>query len=226
VRVQDLFARSVEVLRPFDRALFGAPFERLHRAIEREIGADCKSLLDLGCGTRSPIWSFERRLTRSIGVDLDFSSLVASRRHAIHDGYVCADIRDLEFLGGSFDCAIALDVIEHLTKQDGSRVLAALERLSGKVIVFTPSGFLPQGAVGGKEEQRHLSGWSAAEMRRLGYRVLGMSGWKPLRGEEARPTLRPHFLWDRVARWTEPMVESRPELAFQLLCVKDLRVTC
>jgi hypothetical protein len=82
----------------------------------------------------------------------------------------------------SFDCVVALDLIEHLTKEDGRRLLRAMERIARrKVVIFTPQGFLPQHAVGRNEFQRHLSGWEVDEMRGMGYRVIGISGWKPLK---------------------------------------------
>ena len=123
----------------------------------------------------------------------------------------------------SFDCVVALDLIEHVTKDDGLRLLEAIEAIARrKVVIFTPNGFLPQDAVGDNEFQRHLSGWEVDEMRGLGYRVLGMSGWKPLRGMQAEPSWRPRSVCERLSLVTEPLVERRPQHAFQLMCVKDV----
>ena len=77
------------------------------------------------------------------------------------------------FAPGSFDHVTILDVIEHLDKDEGRRLLNAtipIARLS--VRVFTPLGFLAQepgeggidawGLHGG-EWQRHRSGWTEAD---------------------------------------------------------------
>jgi SAM-dependent methyltransferase len=212
------------LLRRLDRALFGEPFGRYYRALERACDG-CESILDVGCGAESPVRFFSGRLRRSVGVDLHEPSLEASRRAGIHGEIVRAGVLEIEERFGpkSFDAVVALDVIEHLSKPEGLRLLAQMESLARRrVVVFTPNGFLPQGALEGNELQRHLSGWDTGEMRALGYEVLGMTGWRPLRGEEALPAWRPRFLWERLARWTEPFVRDRPQAAFQLLCVKRL----
>jgi hypothetical protein len=212
------------VLRALDRALFGVPFGRYYEALERAC-AGCESLLDVGCGAESPVRFFSSRLARSVGVDLHEPSLEASRRAGIHGETLQTPVLDVaeRFPPKSFDAVVALDVIEHLQKDDGLALLERMESLARRrVVVFTPNGFLPQGPLEGNELQRHLSGWGAGELRGLGYEVEGMTGWRPLRSEEALPAWRPRFLWERVARLTEPFVRRRPDLAFQLLAVKRL----
>ena len=213
-----------QALRRIDRAIFGVPFGRYYLALERAC-AGCETLLDVGCGADSPVRLFSGRLARTVGVDLDEPSLEAARAEGIYTETVRGSALEIgsRFAPKSFDAVVALDVIEHLPKEDGPRLLEQMEAIARRaVVVFTPNGFLPQGAIGGNELQRHVSGWSAAEMRARGFDVLGMSGWKPLRGEEALPAWRPRFVWERIARWTEPFVLAKPESAFQLLCVKRL----
>lgn len=69
---------------------------------------------------------------------------------------------------GSVDTVVLLDVIEHLEKDEGRRLLDATVALArSQVVVFTPLGFAPQGAdedtdawgLGGTEWQIHRSGW-------------------------------------------------------------------
>jgi hypothetical protein len=117
---------------------------------------------------------------------------------------------------------IALDVIEHLTKEDGLRMMLSMEKIaSRKVVFFTPSGFLPQHSFENNSLQEHLSGWEAEEMQKLGYQVQGLLGPKKLRGEmhvlKGRPrwfwavvSLAAHFLWTQWA----------PSKAAAILCVK------
>lgn len=213
-----------QALRRLDRAIFGVPFGRYYRALERAC-AGCETLLDVGCGADSPVRFFSGRLSRAVGVDLDEASLETARAERIFTEAVRGSALEIaaRFAPKSFDAVVALDVIEHLPKEDGPRLLEQMEAIARRVVVvFTPNGFLPQGPIGGNELQRHVSGWTVGEMRERGFEVLGMSGWKPLRGEEALPAWRPRFLWERIARWTEPFVLARPESAFQLLCIKRL----
>ena len=58
-----------------------------------------------------------------------------------------------------------------------------------------------------------------------GYRVIGMSGWKPLRGDYALPSLRPRRLGGFVARLTEPFATRLPKHAFQLLALRDMEAS-
>jgi hypothetical protein len=203
------------------------PFvEPLARELEREVVGSCATLLDIGCGHDSPIKRFAHRLERTVGIDQFEGYLERSRETAIHSEYRQVDALEIETVFGprSFDCVVALDLIEHLEKPQGFRLLEAMERVARKkVIVFTPSGFLPQGEYDGNPWQAHRSGWDPQEMRDRGYRVRGMYGWKPLRGELGAPRWKPVSLWGAIALWTQPLVERYPEHAFEMLCVKDIR---
>ena len=202
------------------------PFEEpLARELEREVVGSCATLLDIGCGRNSPIRRFSRRLERTVGVDLFDGYLAQSREAAIHSEYRQVDALEVDTVFGprSFDCVVALDLIEHLEKPQGLRLLEAMERVARrKVIVFTPNGFLPQAPYHDNPWQAHRSGWHVDEMRARGYRIRGLYGWKPLRGELGAPRWKPERLWGAVAMWTQPLVERYPEHAFELFCVKDI----
>jgi len=68
----------------------------------------------------------------------------------------------------------------------------------------------------------HRSGWTVEEMRMLGFKVEGMMGLKPLRGEFGEVKWKPKLFWHRVSVLTQPFVRNAPSLAYQLLCVKTL----
>lgn len=213
-------------LRRLARRVLVEPFDRqLERELEREIVGSCDSLLDLGCGHSSPVRSFSHRLRRCVGVDLFEPYLKRSVAAGIHSEYRCLDVLTVgeHFEPESFDCIIALDLLEHLPREKGLELLRAMERLAArKVVVFTPNGFVPQAPYDENPFQEHLSGWSVEEMRDRGYRVRGLYGWKPLRGERGEPKWRPRRLWDTVALLTQPLVREHPEQAFHLLCIKDV----
>lgn len=70
----------------------------------------------------------------------------------------------------SIDSVFLLDVIEHIEKDEGKKLLTACERvIRHQIIVFTPLGFMPQDyeeeeidgwGLSGAVWQRHLSGWT------------------------------------------------------------------
>lgn len=120
---------------------------------------------------------------------------------------------------------LASDVIEHVDQEAGEQLIRSMERIArSKVVIFTPNGFLPQRPYESNPFQEHLSGWTADEMRSRGYRVAGINGWRPLRGERGRAR-RPAWLMGRLAYLTQPLVFAPHRLAFQILCVKDVAAT-
>lgn len=188
----------------------------------RKAVADCRSLLDVGCGPSSPIEPFSSRLL-SLGVDIFQPSIIRSRKRGIHDKYRRMDALDIgkEFEANSFDCVLASDLMEHLTKKDGIRLLNIMERIARKrVIVFTPNGYLSQGESNGNPWQAHKSGWTVAEMKERGYEVEGINGWKPLEKKVTSMRSRRRKFWKILSDLSEFVVKNRPDKAFQILCVK------
>ena len=189
--------------------------------LEKAIGG-CKSVLDIGCGAHSPIKAFSGRFY-SVGVDIHEPSIKESAMKKIHNGYHVMDILNIgkKFRQKSFDCVVCLDVIEHFTKEDGKKLIVQMEQISiKKTIIVTPSGFLRQEQDKDNLYQEHKSGWTAGEMRSLGYKVVGISGLKYLRGEYGNIRLRPGRFWLRVSKLTQTVVRFYPELSFHLLSVK------
>jgi SAM-dependent methyltransferase len=207
------------------KAILRSAIGRYERLLERELVGSCASVLDIGCGSASPIRGFSHRIARTVGVDAWQPDLDSSRAAGIHSAYHAIDALQIgaHFTPGSFDAVIALDVIEHLPKPDGFHLLSLMEQIARKkVVIMTPNGFLPQRPEDDNHYQEHLSGWTPAEMRRLGYRVIGLSGWRPLRGEHGRITRRPRLLWEDLSLATTFITEQRPDWAFQILCVKQI----
>jgi len=205
-------------LASFDGRLF--PDEPRYAAeLRRLLLPECRSVLDVGCGNEGRLLQLVPGIPDAVGVDAQVPTT------GPHAAYRQLDIRSLAdaFEDRSFDAVVALDVIEHLTREEGWGLLDAMEAIaSRRVIVFTPNGFLPQPPAPDNPYQEHLSGWSTPDFERRGYRVTGVNGWKPLRGPYAEPRWRPRSLWSRLSMLTEPLVDAKPQHAFQLLCVKDV----
>jgi hypothetical protein len=93
-----------------------------------------------------------------------------------------------EFLKATaeYDTAVLLDVIEHLEKDAGLRLIEALKSRFRQIVIFTPLGFYEQSyedgdkdawGMNGMEWQTHRSGWTPEEF----------PGWKI----EVDPTFHP-----------------------------------
>ena len=127
------------------------------------------------------------------------------------------------FKDKSFDCVVALDLIEHLTKEEGAKLLKDIERIAKKkVVIFTPNGFVPQGEYDGNTYQIHKSGWGFKEMEKKGYKVYGLNGLKVLRGEYAKVKLKPEALWERISYGSRLLTKAIPSASYQILAVKSV----
>jgi SAM-dependent methyltransferase len=185
--------------------------------------ADCRTCLDVGCGNTSDIPHLGFEYT--VGVEYFAPALEKARQERTHNDFCCANINDLNkhFSENQFDCAVALDVVEHLTKEDGLRLLKNMERIARKkILLFTPNGFLPQDNLDDNPLQVHRSGWTAKEMKLLGFKVIGMYGPKFLRGEQHRHRLRPERFWGGIAALMHfCLTRWQPGIASAILCVKE-----
>lgn len=182
----------------------------------------CKSCLEIGCGADSParMVGFERY----VGLDGHGPVIEEAKRNDLGGEYVLGRAEDIVSLFGekSFDCVVGLDLIEHLTKEDGLRLIADMERVARKrVLLFTPNGFLPQESRDG-DLQEHLSGWTAEEMRDLEFRVVGMHGPKGLRGDHHKPKIKPAALGSAISQLLQLYTRHAPGKAAAILCVKDV----
>jgi predicted TPR repeat methyltransferase len=183
---------------------------------------DCKTVLDVGCGSNSPLGSIKTNIY-SEGVDSFSPSIKKSKLKKIHNKYHKLDVIKIgkKFKSNSFDCVIAMDLIEHLEKKDGLKLIKKMEKIAKKkVIIFTPNGFLPQGKYDNNPWQIHKSGWTSKEMENKGYKVIGINGWKRLRGEYANLLFKPKLVCRIISDITQLFTRNNPKKAFQILCIK------
>lgn len=198
------------------RKLFPMYIDHLGKELEG------KTVLDIGCGNNSPFKYFSENFY-SVGVDLFKPYLKESKRGKIHNEYILSDVKKVEFKEKSFDIVLCLDVLEHLTKEDGYELIKKMENWGKKIIIFTPNGFLEQNEYDENKLQVHLSGWTVKAFKDLGYDVRGINGLKFLLGEEAKPKFKPHILNYILSNLTSKFTYYLPKLAFSLLCIKEVK---
>ena len=191
----------------------------------------CKTILDVGCGDNSPLGLLQEKYT-TVGIDAYKPSIEMSKKGKIHNSYIIGDIRKLKSLvkKGSFDAVVALDVIEHLKKDDGYKLLDDMERAARKrVILVTPNGFIPQYNKNNKL-QAHLSGWTVEDFKKRGYHVEGIYGTKlcnVLRTDEAELRWKPRIFWALVwgvlVEITHHLyTKKNPKFSIGLMAVKKM----
>lgn len=195
----------------------------VHLALRKAL-LGCDSILDVGCGVSGKLRELGALNTTGFeGFQPDFEE---AKRQNTHDHLVQGDARELSryFQPRQFDACIALDVIEHFTKEGGLKLMQEMETIARKkVIFFTPNGFLPQRQSAEGDLQAHLSGWNPDEMKKYGYESQGLLGPKRLRGEGHFLKHRPAMFWGGVSFVSQiGWSHSHPCQAAAILCVKDL----
>ncbi len=193
---------------------------------------DCSTVLDLGCGPNSPVGAL-KHLTTRVGVEPFGPYFELAKSRNTHDQFHQKLITELDFEPRSFDAVIMIDVIEHMTEEDGLNALRLAEKWARKkVIINSPNGYISQKSLDGNPLQEHKSGWSFSKMKELGYISRGLAGPKWLRQEVEAETMgddlltsirfRPKIFWFIVATLFQPIVFHYPKFAFSLMSVKSL----
>ncbi|WP_072378397.1 methyltransferase domain-containing protein [Hyphomicrobium sp. NDB2Meth4] len=129
--------------------------------------------LDLGCGV-VPMNYFRPKLHILVEPWDEYSNILR-QRHGDDKSVLIIKLGALEALAAlhdnSVDSIFLLDVIEHLEKDVGLKVIAEIERVASRqAVVFTPLGFMPQHMESGEPDAWGLSGGVMQEHK---------SGWLP-----------------------------------------------
>lgn len=178
------------------------------------IPTETKSLVDVGCGRGiiGALCRVYREPKRSIGIDVYEPYLEFCKRFKFYDELVHWDLEEqpLTFKDKEFDVATCIEVIEHLPRGVGQRLLDELERIAKRVIVTTPNCFFEQAEYDQNPHQAHVSLYSHRDFRRRNYKVFGVGGMT---------------VFGRTVRYLSgalgPMTRYVPSLSTMLLCVKD-----
>lgn len=107
-------------------------------ALKRFVTTEKPLTLDMGCGTGGTLDRL-REFARPVGLDLEPLALELCRERG-HQSLVLASATQLPFAEGTFDAAVALDVLEHIP--DDAAAAAELARVlkpGGVAVVTVPA---------------------------------------------------------------------------------------
>jgi ubiquinone/menaquinone biosynthesis C-methylase UbiE len=196
----------------------------MERIISREL-ANYKEVCDLGCSEGGFIWRlkhFRKNIPiKFCGCDIYHPYIQSAEKTGVFRGLVECDIRKPPFKPGSFDVAMVIMVIEHLEKDP--EYIKRFEAIARDKVIITTSNGYSYNPEEGVIHQRHLSGYSAEDFRRLGYRVKGLGGSRFLCGnlyKEYRIPLAFRPVFSFIYLLSTVFTYHRPELADHIICVK------
>lgn len=230
----DKMSKFVEEI--YHSPVFGRVFHTQVYCLKREL-RDCKSVLDLGCGPSSPI-KYCQNIQYSVGVEAFTPYLEESERRKIHTRYLNQRIEEVNFPPKSFDAVIMIEVLEHLSKKEGLKLLKKVEKWAKKkVVVTTPNGYFPVEEVDGNILERHLSGWTVQDFKNLEYNCFGLAGVRYLYLGQNKVTsllysdlssilknirFKPKIIFYVINSLLQIFSYFFPVLSFELLAIKDI----
>jgi SAM-dependent methyltransferase len=136
--------------------------------IKKHLG-DSKTVLDVGCGRGLyPVY----KDYESTGVDIYEEDLRTAKEIGNYKSLLCCDINQLPYEKESFDAVTSIEVIEHITKSDGTKLLDKMEDIAKHtIIVSTPWGYDMQPFNKYNPYLEHKSGWYPQEFIDRGYKI-------------------------------------------------------
>jgi SAM-dependent methyltransferase len=208
-----------QVIRPY------VPFTSFN-TVRRYLVKEISSILDVGCGTGGPARVIRgKEDTYIVGIDIFLPSIELAKKTHSHDDYIMADVRNLPARDKTFDLVTAMEILEHLDKEEGLEFIHNLERIARRqIIITTPVGKHSQDTLDGNPHQVHKHIWLPEELKSLGFKVRGhgirdiggLSGMQSPVPKIFRPLL--DILWVLVG----PLVYFAPKISGNMVCIKKL----
>jgi cyclopropane fatty-acyl-phospholipid synthase-like methyltransferase len=115
------------------------------------------SVLDLGCGNGIPALREIVRLHKGVGVDISKAQIDFARTNAPSAELLHADVMELEFPPRSFDAVVAFYLLDHLPREEHTRLFAKICEW------LRPGGFLLF-SIEPDEEPAHVGEWLGQPM--------------------------------------------------------------
>jgi SAM-dependent methyltransferase len=169
--------------------LLGAFFTMAHKifCMWRFLHPVREVILDIGCGSGRTFRALKlvdssssKKLAEAyaIGVDIFRSNLLDAKN--VYDEVILSDARYLPVKSKSAELVILSEVLEHLDRSDGLRLLDSLESVAkAQIVLTTPNGYVyEESAQRDNPWQTHRCGYNKTEFSRLGYTVRGIMGIK------------------------------------------------
>lgn len=148
----------------------------LDRWILQAIGSRARSVLDLGCGVgRTGYLLWENQLApRRVGVEIDRGYRERALELGVYERVEHADLsRGIPEPDKSFDVVVCAQLLAHLERRDGERLLDECARVAVDRVVVTAQVGAPPLRSRSNPNESDCSQWTSDDFRQRGYRVQG-----------------------------------------------------
>lgn len=189
-----------------------------------------RSVLDVGCGDGELMSVIADKNWKITGIDIYADSVKKAKKRGIYQEVIKGDLNKVcEKLISEkkkYDLVFSSQVIEHITKKEGEKMLDLFEKLARKrIYVGTPRGFMnqPEIFLKGNPYQVHKSGWSIEDFTKRGYKVRGV-GFYPSWSENGLARSKNRLValfFTAVSYIFSPIVYVLPLLASGMMSVKE-----
>lgn len=88
-------------------------------------------------------------------------------------GDILADARHLPIRPNSVDAVFCIELIEHLEREEGLKLVKELKKIGKSIILSTPGGFFEQPELNGNPFQRHKSSYKRGDFPDFFFMQLG-----------------------------------------------------
>jgi len=152
---------------------------------ERVLELQPRSVLDIGMGFGLPgmlfrqycdVWNGNYART-SWKTKIDaieiFDEYITPLQKEIYDTIYVGNVIDILPTLDKYDLIYCGDMIEHLSLEDGKKLIEILKTKSEHIMIYTPRNVQPQGAEFGNEHETHLSQWLPGDFVGASYQSLG-----------------------------------------------------
>jgi len=186
--------------------------------------ADCDSILELGCGSDSPLLKIGLGY-KTHAIDIWEPYVTKHNEAGNYKTCTVANILTMSYPEKSYDAIVMCDVLEHMERKEVyyTKLFRKFENCARKkVILLVPNGFMENDEVDGDPYQRHVSAWWPDDYKREGYKVKGTTGLHCLYGKAGIVKRRPFVLMSYIGQLSQLLIYHFPNLAWHSYAVKEL----
>jgi 2-polyprenyl-3-methyl-5-hydroxy-6-metoxy-1,4-benzoquinol methylase len=114
-----------------------------------------KTVLDAGCGLGWGTDIIRKKAAMIIGIDSDHATIKFCGENYAYNNvlFQVMDLRKITFYEGIFDVVLLMEVLEHMTLEDGYKCLSEIARVLGPEGVLVGTTYIPSTE---RERQLHL----------------------------------------------------------------------